>query len=177
MLLLLCFVAGCTVPVDDAPPERPEGGPFIALGGDFADFRSWPRWEIPDIGTTSGHDPGEPRFLYVRDPVPTWGDPFPVGAIIVKTLEIGAETEWEVHAMVKRGGDYNVDGALGWEWFDLAIDPEAGPFIAWRGEGSAADPGGYVSVEATGCNGCHAVVASTDYVFTRAVFTPDLETP
>jgi hypothetical protein len=97
--------------------------------------------------------------------------------MIIKTLERGPESEWEVHAMVKRGGGYNLDGALGWEWFDLAIDPEAGPFIVWRGEGSAADPGGYVTVEAMGCNGCHSTVASTDYVFTRAVFTPDLETP
>ncbi len=176
LALALALLAGCTAEMD-APPPRGEGEPFVATLADFEDFRSWPRWEIPDVGTTSGHRPGEPRFVYVRDTVPVWGEPFPVGAMIVKTLEMGEPPQWEIHAMAKRGGGYNPEGALGWEWFDLEIDPETGLFIEWRGEGSAADPGGYVDVAATGCNGCHSVVPNTDYVFTRAVFTPDLETP
>jgi len=170
--VLLCL-ASCVTAVDERDPE----GPFIALGTDFEDFREWPRWEIPDIGTSSGHDPGEPRFIYVRDPAPAWGDPFPVGAMIVKTLEVGAPPEWEIHAMAKRGGEYNAEGARGWEWFDLGLSADGRPIILWRGEGTAADPGGYVTVEATGCNACHAVVAGSDYVFTRAVFTPDPEMP
>jgi hypothetical protein len=163
LVLLVC--SACTT--DAVPSKRTE--PFIALARDFEGFLAWPRWSIPDIGGTLGHDPGEPRFVYVGGEMPPRGEPFAVGTLIVKTLEVGEPASWEVHAMTKRGGDYNAEGALGWEWFDLALTPELLPVIKWRGEGSAADTGGYVTVDGrvVSCNDCHAIIPATDYVFSR----------
>lgn len=58
----------------------------------------------------------------------------PVGTIIVKTIEDTYTDEiTQVHAMSKRVEDYNEDGALGWEWFELQLDEDARPVIIWRG--------------------------------------------
>lgn len=175
VLVVIALAVGCerahgvSLPMLDKPTPRPLPEPFLAMERDFADFRTWPRWEIPDIGMVSGHEPGEPRYVYVRGVVPKAGRRFAVGTILVKSLERGPPERWELHAMVKRGGGYNAGGAEGWEWFDLAWRGGR-PVVTWRGLGTEEDHGGYGpnADDGTpiGCNGCHALVASTDHVFT-----------
>lgn len=166
--LLAVGLGGCAM--DVAPVEPGPRDPFIALASDFDGFAAWSRTEIPDIGTMTGHAPGTPRVIYVNAPIPPLGEPFAVGTILVKTLEAGAPSAWEVHAMVKRGGDF-APAAGGWEWFDLALDDAQVVAIGWRGEGSARDPGGYLASDGgvVPCAECHGVVGtSADYVFTRS---------
>jgi hypothetical protein len=57
-------------------------------------------------------------------------------------------------AMVKRGGDFNSEGARGWEWFELEDVEDGGVLIVWRGVGPPADEG-YGGDPLTGCNECH----------------------
>ena len=58
--------------------------------------------------------------------------------------------------MVKRGCDYNADGARGWEWFELSPGSIGGgkENILWRGAAPPADRT-YGDIGG-GCNACHA---------------------
>lgn len=170
---LLVLVCACG---SDTPQQPTVRDPFIAMQSDFADMFEWPRWQVPDIGSTHGHRRGEPSFIYVQGEIPAWGEPMPIGTIIAKTVEVGEPTEWEVHAMVKRGGDFNEDGCAQWEWLDLRLNADRVPVITWRGEGNSANPGGYgrrLDGTPIGCNDCHAQVPHTDYTFARALYSPD----
>ena len=72
----------------------------------------------------------------------------------------------DIFGRVKRGGGYNVGGANGWEWFELKNLDEQQSTIIWRGVGPpvgemyAGDPNG-------GCNGCHGVASSNDFVLSE----------
>jgi hypothetical protein len=156
-------LVGCA---EDAtsPPLR---DPFIALTSDFEGFLTWPSVEITPADIAGGHPVG-PSHVYLLGETPLYDEePFALGTIVVKTVENGTFETWEVHAMVKRGGDYNLDGAVGWEWFELSLDANGAPAIGWRGEGSAADPGGYVTTdgEIIPCNDCHIYAWRRDHVF------------
>lgn len=156
----------CAAPESDGARE-----PFIAIERDFADFRGWPSFELPDASLTTSHRSGTRRLYYSAIPEGP-GEPFPVGAILVKTVEDGDPTTWEIHAMVKRGGGYNEAGARGWEFFDLAIDASGATTIRWRGEGPPPGAAGYPGT-GTGdgqCNGCHGLVLDRDSVFDRDLF-------
>lgn len=142
----------------------PGGGAetFIALQSDFASFRSWEA--LPVATADTGHSDGE-RIVYLNEP-PT-AVPFPVGTILVKTID-----GLDIHAMAKRGGDFNADGAAGWEWFELVLVDDV-PVIKWRGEtapegetygqlpGQTGDTGDTINGD---CNVCHGAAASNDYV-------------
>jgi hypothetical protein len=175
-LTLALAIQACAIELDrDGRAPGAVAEPYIAVGRDFEDFMTWDVYEIPDTGLRSGHGSLPPSFLYLRGvrDVP-FGEPLPVGTTIVRTRELGTPTEWTVHAMVKRGGGYNPDGATGWEWFDLALDPSGRPFITWRGAGDAADPGSYgpdVDGHPIGCNDCHALLPGNDFVFTRGLIS------
>ena len=159
---LSLFAGGC----DDKSPT------FIALDTDFFSFRSWTR--VP-LGSDPlpGHPPG-PRFGYLNKAAPKGAKKYPVGTIIVKTIEPDGvpATSWEIFAMAKRGGDYNSVGALGWEFFRLKILGDT-PHIVTRGL-TAADPddGGTGYFDQLGndfidmCNTCHGTKdsAATDHV-------------
>lgn len=163
VLLAVGSIAGC------AAPEEPGG--FVATAEDFADFRDWPAFDLPAESVTESHLDG-PRRLYFTA-VPESSDaPFPVGTILVKTVEAGEPPEWEIHAMVKRGEGFNEDGARGWEFFDLDVDASGVVSIEWRGEGPPPGSLGYPGDgEGPGqCNGCHWVVPERDYVFLRSLF-------
>jgi len=84
---------------------------FIALGSDFTAFRDWPKTALGDA-PIQGH-PAGPRFAYRKElPGPT---EYPVGAIIVKTVERDTTPQsWDIFAMTKRGGGFNPRGALNW---------------------------------------------------------------
>jgi hypothetical protein len=150
---------------------------FVAFQSDFADFRSWNRVWVSDEPLGLGHLEGS-RYVHFQS-LPKDGDPFPVGSILVKTAEVGTETEWDIVAMVKRGDDYNADGAKDWEWFELQISDSGTPLILWRGIEPPAGSGYECSLGGdTGdtaeaftlgdCNVCHASAWEDDYVRSRA---------
>lgn len=174
LLAILC--SGCVLDFDtEGRGEAEVREPFIVFQRDFAPFRSWDVYVLPDTGLRSGHGSLSPSYMYVTGTRDTPFDaPLPVGTIIVRTRELGPPEEWTVHAMVKRGGGYNEEGAVGWEWFDLRLDAEGTPIIVWRGEGDASDPGTYgpdVDGSPLGCNDCHARLPSNDFVFTRGLIS------
>jgi hypothetical protein len=158
----LCL-AGCT--------EGHSSDTFIALPADFEPFRSWPRHFLGD-GPLEGH-PAGPRYGYVkRRP---GASAYPVGAIIVKTVERGTTPQdWDIFGMAKRGGDYNSGGAAQWEFFTLRINDRNVPVILESGTNPSdgdTDGGtghGYTDTNNTGvtCNRCHggSATAHTDHI-------------
>lgn len=159
MALLLAACAG----------EEPDS--FVAFQRDFEGYRSWRTIDVAEADLPGfGHGTGD-RTIHVSDG--RRGDLFPVGTRIVKVLRAGDDpTAWPVVAMAKRGGDYNDDGALGWEWFELHLDEAERPAIVWRGEeppagrGYACFLGGDDDTPQgpTDCNVCHRAAADEDYV-------------
>lgn len=154
---LCAAVSGCT-----------EGDPssvFIALQSDFATFESWPRYFLGS-GPLEGHPAGA-RYGFIKESAPKGAATYPVGSIIVKTVEFGmTKQEWELFAMAKRGGGFNSGGAKDWEFFTLRMSTSGVPIIISRGSNPAdgdADGGstghGYSDTTGTGvtCNRCHGL--------------------
>ncbi|UJR79364.1 hypothetical protein [Sandaracinus amylolyticus] len=161
VLAIACSIAAC------AAPEP--GAEFVARDEDFERFLEWPSFELPPGSLTMAHEDGATRRLYFTHVPESASAPFPVGTILVKTAELGEPSTWEIHAMVKRGGDFNATGARGWEFFDLAIDASGGVVVVWRGE--SPPPGaGYPGSSDGACNSCHTLVPDRDYVFDRSLF-------
>lgn len=154
---------GCGPSLDEAPPS----GPRIALTSDFESFRDWRAVRLPDASATTGHESAPERWLYIDREPPPIDAGFALGTILVKTIEGGAPESWEIHAMVKRGDEFNAEGAVDWEFFELDYDDAERLRINWRGTGD--DHATYV--DSTGvmraCNFCHAFGAEEDYVFSR----------
>ena len=159
--LVSLLAAGCAM-------EGAPAGPRIAFAEDFAGFLGWESYRLPADTLTDGHLSSPNRFVYVDRPIPDMPEPFPLGTIVVKTLEEGPRQDWEIHAMVKRGGGYNAHGSEGWEFFALAFDEDDELFVTWRGTGdddvAYIDP---ITGEAQACNSCHVIGAERDYVFSR----------
>ncbi len=162
----------------DAPPQvgLPDAGPtgvYIALSRDFEGFREWPSFPVEDPAAPAAHPPG-PSRVYVNAMPPEGLAEFPIGTILVKTIENGAPHEWAIHAMVKRGGGIGwPDGLYGWELFELRFDAEERPVIVWRGPGPPtgmgyASPidGGLVELV---CSDCHAAAWMNDSVINEHV--------
>jgi len=88
------------------------------------------------------------------------------------------EQQWDVFAMAKRGGNFNVDGAKNWEFFTLRIDANGVPVILARGIDATdtSSSGGHGYTAANGnvirCNNCHGdpTMAKVDYIL-----NPELE--
>ncbi len=165
LLAVLVASTGCAADVGTATPRDP----FIALARDLDGFRSWPNIFLEEPFTLDGGHRVGTSHVFVNGEVPPDGQPFALGTILVKTVEDGDPSTWEIHAMVKRGGGYNAAGAIDWEWLDVALTDAGEPIIAWRGEGSAADPGAYVTAsgENIPCNSCHVYAMRRDYAFSR----------
>lgn len=148
---------------------------FIALTGNFRGFQRWTR---VDVGSTplAGH-PAGPRFVYANHAPPSAGSAYPVGTILVKTVESSADpTRWDIFAMVKRGGGFNADGARGWEFFRLVMTSDGVPAISGRGvdpDGGEYNNPGATPVADAGevrCNDCHgSAAAGTDHVLSHAL--------
>lgn len=166
--MLLLSLAAC---LDNTP--IPGGDTFIALQSDFAGFQDWDATDVDSADT--GHVAGE-RVVYLNSAPDPGADAFPTGTILVKTIAWSGGLD--VHAMVKRGSGFNPDGAVGWEWFELALDDDGTPIIQWRGteppagEAYGTLPGANPDSGATitgDCNTCHASAARNDYVHTVPV--------
>jgi hypothetical protein len=159
---VFALIAAAACDGDDA-----SGGEFVALQRDFDGFGAW------DVAWTGSGEKGPAhraggRTVRVNREPATLEAPVPVGTIVVKTVEDPEFGEIvQIHAMAKRGGDYNPEGVVGWEWFDLELDDDGHPVIIWRGpkppngECYGCAPG-TDPVEAAmlgDCNNCHAEAA------------------
>lgn len=140
---------------------------FIAFERDFADFTRWTAFDRGDDRVPPTHL-GRTSTIYVDRAPPRGAARFPVGTRIVRVEQSDAAPgEWEVHAMVKRGGGFNAEGARDWEFFELVLDATGRrPSIRWRGEGPA-DGDGYRAPEGgdlLSCNHCHESAVDNDSV-------------
>ena len=163
LLIAAGCLAGCLdhrlAPDDEAAGGVDASGVFIALQTDFAHFEDWMPFEtevMAEHGSASGT-----ITEYLNKMPEADSSEFPVGTIIVKTVETKDGPSKEIHAMVKRGGDFNKRGALGWEFFELQKNSKGTPVIAWRG---TAPPNGEryknllnpdANTMEADCNGCH----------------------
>lgn len=148
-------------------------GSFLAFDADFAGWRGWEAFHLPDAPSDGVVHLAGPRTEYLNARPPKGSHEFPVGTIIVKELETGAMQDRKVFAMVKRGGGYDAAAAPGWEWFELSNNPD-GSFkrIVWRGLGPPA--GEQYGGDPSGCSGCHSASKDNDYVSPTALRLSDL---
>jgi hypothetical protein len=145
---------------DDSPA-------FIAFQRDFQGFTAWPHFDVPDAPAAGGliHPAGR-RTVYINKMPAPGRTTFASGTVIVKVMENG-----DTLARVKRGGGYNMNGAPGWEWFELK-QVDADWLIVWRG---ITPPAGFCYGGIVGgvCNTCHAAFAGNDFVGTAALLLRD----
>lgn len=154
------LLAGLTLAACELPPAPAggDGGVFIAFETHFEGYQGWPSVQVDGHEQGAAHLAGS-RTVYISERPPAGATEFPVGTRIVKEMNDGSS---QVFAMVKRGGGYNLTGAVNWEWFELEL-VEGRLAIRWRGVGPPAgesyggDPNG-------GCNGCHRLNQANDYV-------------
>jgi hypothetical protein len=170
LLLVACL--------DDEVGDVDAASEYIAFQSDFEDYQEWPSAQVADdpVGTT--HLTG-PRWVFIDQAPPAGALEFPIGTHIVKEAQNGDEADWDVFAMVKRGGGYNPTGARDWEWFELDLSSGT-PAIVWRGENPPIFSG-YECVNADGsldqggdCSGCHSGSWENDYVQDFALQLGDL---
>ncbi|MFO0680852.1 MAG: hypothetical protein U0234_02320 [Sandaracinus sp.] len=155
-ILAAVMLASCSTP----PPEPLE---FVGLSG-------WTRF---DRGTDPVHidDPTGMSTVYIDRLPPSGATEFPVGTHVLRIRGTGDDpAQWEAHGMVKRGGDFNAEGAVGWEYYGLDLSRDAsGDLVAttrWRGVGPP-DGDGYAVADAgpvLGCNHCHGAATWNDSV-------------
>jgi hypothetical protein len=150
------------------PPD--DGTPFIAFQRDFQGFRGWTHFDVlnaPALGGDGGVHPAGSRTVYINHLPEPGRTTFATGTVIVKVMETG-----ETLAMVKRGGAYNVQGARGWEWFELKLDGTEW-VIQWRG---ITPPVGfcYAGIAGGACNTCHLGFAANDYIGSAPLQLRDL---
>ena len=108
-IVCLALVAGCSSGSQDKV--------FIALDGDFAPFLTWQSVDVPPNNLGAGH-PGGPSVAYLSARAPAGAKKYPVGTMIVKAFESNPDQmQWDIFAMAKRGGGFDPEGALDWEFF------------------------------------------------------------
>jgi len=168
LILGLITTAGCGGPPKPDDNQQDEDKIFIALEHNFQAYPTWERFHLEGNGSGTPHFGGT-RDIYLNSRPAKGATKFPVGTIIVKHTDgVGDPDNGgpRTFAMVKRGGDYNMNGALNWEWFELVqsdpTDPTSPWQIAWRGLGPSA--GGAYGMTDGSCNGCHAQGSANDYV-------------
>ena len=177
----LSLVSGCLdheLAPDDEGLGVAGGDLFIAQQGDFAGFEDWMPFETEVMGEHGGMLGTIVEYLNAMpDP---GSDSWPVGTMIVKTVEPNEGPAPAIHAMVKRGGTFNKRGALGWEFFELQKKPSGATVIAWRG---ATPPNGErykdllnptANTMEADCNGCHEG-RSNDAVLSEALDLASLQ--
>jgi hypothetical protein len=161
--LVVMVAAACGGGGEEPPGDGQTS--FIAVASTFAPFRDWPSFHSDgpvDDGTFSPDVLG-PRTQYINKLPPTGATEFPVGTVIVEARE---NAGMKIFAGVKRGLNFNTEGARNWEWFELVEDQATATKVQifWRGVGPplgdtyGGDPNGT-------CNTCHVKCGSTnDYI-------------
>lgn len=147
---------------DDAPVA--EKKLFIAQNSSFKNYQDWTAFKMTVKSEHEGLS-GE-TAIYVSESPDTESKKFPVGTILFKTTKVDGFDKPVVHAMAKRGSSFNVEGALGWEYFELLMGKGDVPYILWRG---SKPPAGEMYQALLGamsvvrpmttdadCNSCHA---------------------
>ena len=127
---------------------------FVALPIMFQPFRAWTSFHSdgPVDDGTYPVDVLGPRTQYINTPPPHGATEFPIGTMIVEARESGT---MHILASVKRGGGFNADGAVDWEWFQLSEDPGSGAVgILWRGTGPPSGTS-YGANTGPDCSACH----------------------
>lgn len=168
------FVADAARP-DEEVDAQPDPAVFIAFARDFIEFRTWRQYVLENSVsplTPAPHDDGGvedtdagtahvtgPRTVFINKIPPPRATQFVVGTVIVKAMTGSAD----LFAMVKRGGNYNAKGAVGWEWFRLSTGRDSTPVIVWRG---LTPPTGdnYSGASGGTCNDCHEAARPNDFV-------------
>ena len=159
--------AGPPGPADmDASVEAGQG--YVALSRDFADYQSWQRYDL-GYSEAKGHPAGN-RVVYLSVPGPLVNGRFPIGTRMVKAITLnGTPTTVEYVGAVKRGGGFNGQGAVDWEFFLLRAT-DAGLGVLARGVNPSFGPGDNYGGGAN-CNDCHAAPGTelNDYVLAPPV--------
>jgi hypothetical protein len=153
-LVALLAVAACAKHTE-ATTEADASTTFVANVPQFAPFLTWTSYM--DTLADDGSLPtgvGGPRTQYINMLPPHGATQFPTGTIIVEVREDG-----KIFASVKRGGDFNAAGCVNWEFFELTENPVT---ITWRGLGPPL--GDTYGGDPNGCNDCHTMCASNDYI-------------
>lgn len=158
------LLVSCASPAPGKAPTRaPVPEVFIAMLDDLIVYEKWERFDRGLDRVPPTHD-GQTRIYVDRLPAPGASE-FEVGTRIVR-VEERSDGPWEIHAMVKRGGGFNAEGARGWEFFELTLDEGGGANMVWRGLGPPSGDG-YVAPEGghlLDCNHCHAAAEWNDSV-------------
>lgn len=182
MFVVAAGVAGCNA----APQAGGDGGvPFVAFASDFNGFHTWPNMAVatpsPNLpavdaggvaadgaaGDGGVHPP--PETEYWNHSAPHGSTTFPIGTIIVKETEEADVTKRQVFAMVKRGGDFNSNGAVNWEFYELFNQPDGSVTVNWAGYGPTSATMDLYGGNPNVCNDCHEKAAPNDYVFSAAL--------
>lgn len=149
-LLLAVTLAACG--------GTPEPDSYVPFAAHFNGYTRWASFTVPGgPAQEQSHLAGD-RVIYISEKPARGATRFPVGTRIVKTVGN------QIFAMARRGGNYNADGAVNWEWLELEGTAEQ-PFIRWRGIGPP-DGEGYGPPGTSACNICHGGAAETDFVHT-----------
>ncbi len=180
LALALAGTAGCSV----APAAGTDGGIFIAFAADFDGFHGWPSAPAvpspslppvdaggvaPDGGAADGGVHPPPETEYWKLPSTPTGGVFPLRTIIVKETEEADPTKRQVFAMVKRGGDFNANGAVNWEFYELINNADGSVTVSWQGYGPTNPAMDIYGGNPNVCNDCHQKAAPNDYVFGAAL--------
>jgi hypothetical protein len=141
------------------PPEPAPAGSYIALKRDFADFAKWEPFPVKEQADGGNVHLAGARTVYLNERPPAGSTTWPVGTVVVKkmddmSVDPATGEPPPLFAMVKRGAGFNLGGAVGWEWFGLALGTDGQPLIEWRGLGPPSTET-YGASQAT-CNACHA---------------------
>lgn len=136
--------------------------PVPVFNSSFASYESWTPFSFTGAAIPGSPHTSGPRRIYLNQKPPHGATEFPVGTIIVKEIGAPPASADSVFAMVKVGCDYNSDGAVNWEWYELQVDPANTASILWSG--SEPPPGQTYSGNPTACNDCHSDAKQNDYV-------------
>ena len=128
----------------------------------FAGYESWTEFSFTGTAIAGSPHTSGPRRIYLSQKPPHGATEFPVGTIIVKEIGAPPASGDSVFAMVKVGCDYNSQGAVNWEWYELQVDAQGTPSILWNG--SEPPAGQSYSGNPTACNDCHSGAKQNDYV-------------
>jgi hypothetical protein len=162
--VLLLALIGCST----GPSGPPEPAQFVAIPSDFQPYASWTSFDVAGPAENENFEAGGPRTVYINQMPAHGSDHFRVGTILVKVIPNGSSSpkDWQVFAMVKRGGGFDADGAPGWEFFGLSIDDGGAVSIDWRGVGPPADAGYSAGLLNVTCVLCHDSARDNDWVQT-----------
>jgi hypothetical protein len=170
ILIPLALAAGCST-----SPGAPDSGTLgpPPLASDFSCFRNWS--QTPGVGPPGAPDPSSatdggihagPMTTYINMKPPHGSTSFPDGTIIVKEQNDPLLAQRQIFAMVKRGGGYNPNGAINWEFLELQNIDTCNVSIVWSGFPVNSDP--YASNPFV-CDDCHVLAKSNDYVWTAGL--------